>query len=53
MRTLLKELLAIPSRIVYMIRYWEYVDYRVQIVFYCIVIMLMVGALAVGQGKIF
>jgi len=45
-------ILDIPARIIYMIRFWEYVDWRIQTVFYIIVIMLMVGVLAVAQGKI-
>lgn len=44
--------LDIPCRIVYMIRNWEYVNYYVQIAFYIAAILLMVGALAVGQGKL-
>lgn len=44
--------LDLPTRIVYTCRYWEYVDYRVQLAFYILTILLMVGVLAVAQGKL-
>jgi hypothetical protein len=40
-------ILDLPLRIVYMFRYWEYVDWRIQTAFYIIAILLMVGVLAV------
>lgn len=52
MRTILKEIWHLPSRIVYMFRYWEYVDWRVQTAFYIVAICLMVTVLAMAQGKI-
>lgn len=43
--------LDIPTRLVYMFRYWEYVDWRIQTAFYIILLMLMVGVLAVVGTK--
>lgn len=44
-------ILDLPLRIVYMFRYWEYVDWRIQTALYIIAILLMVGVLAVGANK--
>lgn len=45
-------LFYIPARIVYIFRYWKYVDWRIQAAFYIILFMLMVGTLAVIKDQI-
>lgn len=48
----IKGIADFPRFIVYMFRYWEYVDWRIQLAFYIILFLLMVGTLAVIQGKV-
>jgi hypothetical protein len=48
--TIGKELLNLPTRIVYMFRYWEYVDWRFQTLFYSVLIIGGVLWLAWYQG---
>lgn len=52
LKSFIKGIADFPRFIVYIFRYWEYVDWRVQTAFYIICILLMVGTLAVIQGKV-
>lgn len=52
LKSFIKGIADFPRFIVYIIRYWEYVDWRIQAAFYIILFMLMVGTLAVIQDKI-